>query len=373
MKLLREYIRELLLIESDEVDADGYIKGEDGKFYNPQGRKQWELPYQFKRVRGREGAIRYYPDEDGTWNIKPPSPIPPKYDGVEGYVLHAAYGQDIKYGSKVAGVNLHAGQSAAWHEYPKDGSILVVHPELYQRDDDRPWFTNPEWVAYYKKALEKIKALGGDASFLSKFQGFIVQAQDPNSEWAKKLSDLGVAEGHTLLERLGRGLLDPGDEDWVEQARVAREGAKLQGLSFELFKWLGAHINWMKNYYKKSVSDSPLLELLDVYEEYQSSSKPPVENDADAAAAGKELALKLADAMYMPVFAKGFAKIWRKLEISPREEIRAFSKYARGNSTDGYTQAHDLLRKHDETTYPPGIIYEIPDEAYAALAREYYS
>ena len=374
MKLLREYIRELLLIESDEVDADGYIKGEDGKWYNPQGRKQWELPWQFKKGRNL-GRIRYYPDEDGTWTIKPPSPIPSKYNGVEGYVLHAAYEKngDVKYGSKVAGVDLHAGQSAEWWEYPKDGSIVVVHPELYQRDDGYPWFTNPEWVAYYKKALEKIMTLGGNAFSFAKFQGFIVQAQDPNSEWAKRLSDLGVAEGHTLLERYGRALLDPGDEDWVEQAKAAREGAKLQGLSFELFKWLGAHLDWMKTYYKKSISDLVLLELLDVYEESQSAPKPDLEDDATATKEGKELALKLADAMYMPVFAKGFAKIWRKLNISPREEIRAFSKYARGNRTDGYTQAHDLLRKHDETTYPSGIIYEIPDEAYAALAREYYS
>ena len=128
----------------------------------------------------------------------------------------------------------------------------------------------------------------------------------------------------------------------------------------------------MKNYYKKSVNEVALLELLDMYEEYRSAPKPDLEDDAAATEAGKELAFQLAGSMYMPLFAKGFAKVWRKLKISPKEEIKAFSTYARGNSTDGYPKPRQLLKKHDETTYPDGIIYEIPDEAYAALARFYY-
>ena len=381
MNLLREYIRELLLIEADDAKTDerGYIIGADGKKYNPQGRKQWELPYQFKRrgsgpfESGVLGQIRYYPEEDGTWNIKPPGPLPSQFAGVEGYVFHDAhgntrYGNSVKHGGKVAGVNLASGQSA--EEHPSgDGSIVVVHPELYQLLDHY-WYTTPEWVEYYKKALEKINTLGGDAFPFAKFQGFIAQAQDPNSEWAKKLKDLGVEEGY--IESYARAFYDPADEDWVKQASTARKGAEMQGISFALFKWLGAHLDWMKNYYKKSVNEVALLELLDMYEEYRSAPKPDLEDDAAATEAGKELAFQLAGSMYMPLFAKGFAKVWRKLKISPKEEIKAFSTYARGNSTDGYPKPRQLLKKHDETTYPDGIIYEIPDEAYAALARYYY-
>jgi len=443
MKLLREYIRELLLIESDEVDADGYIKGEDGKFYNPQGRKQWELPYQFKNNRNL-GRIRYYPDEDGTWNIKPPSPIPPKYDGVEGYVLHDAYGDtgygnSIKYGANQTDAKLHSGQSAEMHEYPEDGSIVVAHPELWNNPSKSTWFADPDWVAYFNKAMQKIKGLskyGTGGALVRKLQAFAMEADDPRGDYAEKLvgteewdkskvyvKDIprhkfvknpnydhnrastgqfghweqtyegsdelvwpppeGINHDRALnaagvnthevsgawkkKSKLGQvgALVDSGRE-FVKQASAARAGAKLQGMSYEMFVYIGGFLHKQRGYHKVSLDAVPLLEFLDLFEEYQEAPKPAVEKEVDAVAAGKELAAKLGNGMFIVEFAKDFAKMWRKLKISPAEEIKAFLRYSRGNRDDGYPSVESLLKSTSNG-------YTIPDEAYAALARMYYT
>ena len=78
------------------------------------------------------------------------------------------------------------------------------------------------------------------------------------------------------------------------------------------------------------------------------------------------MAFKLSDAMFIVEFAKDFAKMWRKLKVSPTEEIKAFVKYARGNRDDGYPSVESLLKSTSNG-------YTIPDEAYAALARMYYN
>ena len=371
MNLLREYIRELLK-ESGEVDNRGYIIGADGKKYNPNGRNQWELPYQFKKSNfggfssGLKGQIRYFPDEDGTYNIKPPSPMPAEYAGVEGYVYHAAHGtlgfeNAVKHGGTVPGVEgVHAGQSAKKHSDSDDGSIVVVHPELWNSPDLYTWFTRSEWKEIYKNALEKIKTYGGGASFIRKLQAFAVEARDPNSEWAKRLRDSGAVTSETL-DKIVTPFIDNGNE-FVKQAKAARKGAEMQGVSYELFKYLGAYLEQSHYSVARGYTDRPvLLEFLDLFEEYESAPKPPVEEESDAIAAGKELALKLGKGMFIVEFAKAFAKVWRDLKTSSREEIQEFVRYARGNREDGYPSVDDLLEYTD-----------VPDEAYAALARMYY-
>lgn len=377
MKLLREYIRELLLRESDEAETDerGYIIGADGKKYNPKGRNQWELPYQFKKSSfsssniGLRGQIRYFPDEDGTYNIKPPSPIPAKWDGFEGYVYHDAFGSlgsegAVKYGGTVPGVEgLHAGQSAKEHSERDDGSIVVVHPELWNNPTRYTWFTRPEGQALYAAAVEKLSALGEGPGLIRKLQAFAIEARDPDSEWAKKLIDSGALTPNTL-DKTMELFIDNGN--WfAKQAKSARKGAEMQGISFELFRWLGAYLENEYSSTSSGDSDQPvLLEFLDLFDEYEKAPKPSVEEESDAIAVGKDLAIKLGNGMHVVEFAKAFAKMWRKLRISSREEIKEFMRYARGNRDDGYPDLDDLLSNTDG--------YTVPDEAYAALARLYY-
>lgn len=371
MRILREYIRELLK-ESGEVDNRGYIIGSDGKKYNPKGRNQWEMPHHFeKRSMGLKGQIRYFPDEDGTYNIKPPSPMPAEWNGFEGYVYHDAHGalgfaHAVKHGGTVPGVEgVHAGQSAKKHSDFDDGSIVVVHPELWNSPNLYTWFTRPEWKELYKKALEKIKTYGGGASFIRKLQAFAIEARDPDSEWAKKLIDSGAVTSETL-DKTVEAFIDNGNE-FVGQAKAARKGAEMQGISYELFKYLGAYLERSHYSVAKGYADSPvLLEFLDLFKEYESAPKPSVEEESDAIAAGKELALKLGKGMFIVEFAKAFAKVWRALKISSREEIQEFMRYARGNREDGYPDLDDLLSNTSDG-------YAVPDEAYAALARMYYS
>ena len=378
MKLLREYIRELLLIEADEAETDerGYIIGADGKKYNPKGRNQWELPYQFENrtesADGLMGQITYFPDEDGTYNIKSPSSMPAKWDGVEGYVYHHAHGvpgfaHAVKYGGTVPGVEgVHTGQSAKKYSDAAayDGAIVVVHPELFNRPDLYTWFTRPEWKDLYSAAVEKLSALGGGPGLIRKLQAFAIEARDPDSEWAKKLIDSGAVTSETL-DKTVEAFIDNGNE-FVGQAKAARKGAEMQGISYELFKYLGGYLE--RSHYsvaKGYTNETVLIEFLDLFKEYESAPKPSVEEESDAIAAGKELALKLGKGMFIVEFAKDFAKMWRKLNISSREEIKEFMRYARGNRDDGYPDLDDLLSNTSDG-------YTVPDEAYAALARLYY-
>ena len=384
MKLLREYIRELLLEEEESMeekiarDDEFYPHTFAGPYrerYSNPGTKWWTVPGGYNGGNHGDGVVTYMPNEDGTYDIKPPSSMPAKWADIAGWVFHAAYGEvkysGMRFGRSPDGAEskgLHAGQAAAtnWkgmspRPSPADGpdrnfwSIDVLHPELW--NDPSEWFVKVrELIVRLEARLKELEGEHGGKALLKKLQKFAFKASSPDSEFNN------TAYGPYTTE-----LMDNGKSE-IMQSKAGRKAAEMQGLSYDVWAYLYGFLRWKRGKTPQAVD--AFLEFLDDFEEHATGPGPDL-SDADALVRGKEIVERLIDTFGVTKFAKIFAEVWRKLKISPREEISAFTRYSRGNREDGYPSLRDLLKKHDETTYPDRIIYEIPEEAYMALGRVY--
>ena len=386
MKLLREYIRALLLEEEESMekkiarDDEWYgphtFGGPHRERYSKPGTKWWTIPGGFYGGNHGDGLVTYMPNEDGTYDIKPPSDMPAKWADIAGWVYHDAYGEvkysGIRFGQSPDGAEskgLHAGQDAStnWKGRGQEGSpaddrsvwkfwsINVLHPELW--NDPSAWFVKVrELIVRLEARLKELEGEHGGKALLKKLQKFAFKASSPDSEFNN------AAYGPYTTE-----LMDNGKSE-IMQSKPGRKAAEMQGLSYDVWAYLYGFLRWKRD--KTPQAADAFLEFLDDFEEHATRPGPDL-SDADALVRGKEIVKRLIDEFGVTKFAKIFAEVWRKLKISPREEISAFTRYSRGNRDDGTPTAQELLKKHDETTYPSGIIYEIPDEAYMALAREY--
>ena len=385
MKLLREYIRELLLEKEESMEE---IIARDDEFYphtfggphrerySKPGTKWWTVPGGYYGGNHGDGLVTYMPNEDGTYDIKPPSSMPAKWADIAGWVFHAAYGEvkysGIRFGQSPDGAEskgLHAGQDAdpSWtgrgsKGSPADGpdrnfwSINVLHPELW--NDPSAWFVKARDVIVRLEArLKELEGEHGGKALIKNLQKFAFKASSPDSEF-----------NNTVYGPYTTSLMGNGKSE-IMQSKPGRIAAEMQGLSYDVWAYLYGFLRWQRDE-GRATSGAAFLEFLDGFEEYASGPGPDL-SDADALERGKKIAEKLIDTFGVTKFAKIFAGVWRKLKISPREEISAFTRYSRGNRDDGYPTTQELLKKHDETTYPDGIIYEIPEEAYMALGRVY--